>query len=329
MYNFCTLFDIHYLTRGIALYESLKSHCKDFHLYLFPFCADSERVLRALNLNNTTLIPLKKLEDDDLLRVKPSRTKGEYCWTCTPATLLYVLTHYNVPQCTYLDADIYFFGNPSVLLEENKEASLLLTEHRYTAEFDQSRTSGKYCVQFMKFNNDAPGLVALRWWREACIDWCYNRFEDNKFGDQKYLDDWCERFSGVHVLQHHGGGLAPWNIQQYNIIQSEGKVLVTQRKSNEVANAIFYHFHGLKQLTNGKVDGGPYPLSQNVVNTIYKPYIKHLSSIEDALNSCFPEIKSSGRLQADVSLKTLARNLKRRLKGTYNIYTEKRLTQHG
>ena len=111
-------------------------------------------------------------------------------------------------RCTYLDADLYFFSSPEPIFSEFNGRSILLTEHRYTKQYDQSVASGVYCVQFITFNADDDGLTALTWWRDACIDWCYARKEDGKFGDQKYLDAWPARFSGIHELQHLGGGVA-------------------------------------------------------------------------------------------------------------------------
>ena len=33
------------------------------------------------------------------------------------------------------------------------------------------------------------GLKALKWWRDRCLEWCYARIEDGKFGDQFYIED--------------------------------------------------------------------------------------------------------------------------------------------
>lgn len=120
----------------------------------------------------------------------------------------------------------------------------MITEHRYTEKYDQTKTSGKYCVQFVFFKNDKRARKVLEWWREACLEWCYNRQEEGRFGDQKYLDDWCTRFEGVHELQHLGGGVAPWNMQQYTFINKRGKVYGIESSTKRVFNIVFYHFHG-------------------------------------------------------------------------------------
>jgi hypothetical protein len=245
-YEFCTLFDVNYLPRGLALYRSLERVCPDFHLRVFCMDDEAERLLRDLasELPRLTVIPLAELErhDRELLEVKPTRTQLEYCWTATPAVSLYCLeTEPGLSEITYLDADLMFFSEPRPVFDEMGDASVLIVPHRYAPQWQSSEeTSGTYNVQFMTFRRDSRGLEALHWWRDRCIEWCYYRLEDGKLGDQKYLDDWPERFEGVHVLEHPGGGLAPWNAERYRIEERDGRVLVDGRP------LVFYHYHSLK-----------------------------------------------------------------------------------
>ena len=106
MLNFCTLFDSGYLLRGLAMYQSLAKYCKDFHLYIFAFDDKAYQILKKLCLPKTTIISLKEFEDKKLLSVKPTRTKVEYFWTCTPSVILYAIKRFNLKICTYLDADL-------------------------------------------------------------------------------------------------------------------------------------------------------------------------------------------------------------------------------
>lgn len=284
MYNFCTLFDSNYFSRGITLYDSLEKSGIDFHLYIFAFDDACYNNLLRLNLKYSTIISLHDLEDEELLRVKPTRTKAEYCWTCTSTTVLYCINNYKLDNCTYVDADIYFYNSPKVLFEEIGSASIALTEHNYTKKYDQSKTSGKYCVQFVYFKNDQTSIEALTWWRDSCIDWCYSRLENGKFGDQKYLDDWTTRYKNVHVIENVGAGVALWNIQQFELInRSDNKLLLNFRKTGKEIDVIFYHFHGLKYLVKENyVEILPTKLSitKEMLNVIYIPYIKSLIGID-------------------------------------------------
>ncbi|HEY9821411.1 MAG TPA: glycosyl transferase [Candidatus Sericytochromatia bacterium] len=263
------------------MYRSLLRHGGDFHLWIICFDDLASELLDKLNLEKVTLSTLSQFEDEELLRIKPQRTRQEYCWTCTPSTALYVLnTEPHVDAITYLDADLMFFSSPEPIFTEAGNASILLTEHRYLAELDQSTISGIYNVQFMRFRRNSEGLQALNWWRDRCLEWCFARVEDNKFGDQKYLDDWPERFTGVHILQHLGGGVAPWNSGQYSFKKIEHKVYV----ENQIF--IFYHFHALKLYPfNIGYCCEFYPITMNVRNWIYQTYFNEIGRAYQTIRS--------------------------------------------
>jgi hypothetical protein len=285
--NFCTLFNSSYLSRGVAMYESLQRYCSDFHLYVFAFDEVSCNYLRSKRFPNMTVVSLKEFEDAELLKVKPTRSAGEYCWTCTSSTILYSIKAFKLSNCTYLDADMQFFADPAVLINEMGNASVLITEHRYTKAYDQSAESGKYCVQFVTFKNDERGMKVLEWWRDRCIEWCYSYAEEGKFGDQKYLDDWTRRFEGVHELQHLGGGIAPWNVQQYDFEKEGQKIFGIEKSSGKKFQVIFFHFHGVKFFEEGIVSYSHalYDLDKKVQELFYRPYVKELVRISKPIGS--------------------------------------------
>lgn len=269
---FCTLFDSGYMIRGISMYQSLLNTGADFELYVFAFDDAACRYLKQLDMPHLHVVSLAEFEDERLLTIKKTRTRGEYCWTCSGFSILYMLKHYDISEITYLDADMFFFSKPDVLLDEFHQSGkdVMITEHRYTPEYDQTTTSGKYCVQFMTFKNNKNGIKVLNWWCDRCEEWCYARFEDGKFGDQKYLDDWMTRFDCVHELQYIGGGVAPWNVQQYQI-EPGPKV--------EGKRVVFYHFEALKWLKFDWFDLSQYKLSKDIIKYFYYPYIDMLKAM--------------------------------------------------
>jgi len=272
------------MSRGIAMYESLIAHCKNFHLYIFAFDDVSFDYLSKNSPEQITVISLEEFEDNELLSVKEGRTKGEYCWTSTSSTILYCIEKFELEHCTYLDADLYFFSDPRILLKEVSDGKTLITSHRYTPIYNQDKLSGKYCVQFITFWNNSESMEILRWWRGACIDWCYARAEDGKFGDQKYLDNWQRDFKNVHVLEYIGGGVAPWNLQQYEFEQNNDKIVGIQKSDKTRFELVFYHFHALKFLENNRYELSVYELDEADIEYIYKPYLVHLIKIHNKLN---------------------------------------------
>jgi predicted ester cyclase len=278
MEHFVTLFDSLFLPQGLALHMSMERHVKNYTLWILCVDDEAHAVLTKLQLPNVRLLQLSKLETEDLLRVKHARSKGEYCWTLTPFAPRFVFeADPDVSRVTYLDADLWFRKHPKPIFDEFDASGkqVLITDHAYAPEYDQSATSGQYCVQFMTFTRHG-GEVVRKWWEERCIEWCYARFEDGKFGDQKYLDDWPDIFaSSVHVLQDKERALAPWNAIRFPF-----------------ANAVFYHFHGLRIVSHRKIDIGWYHLPRPLVRYVYVPFLSDLRLVCELLQKSGFMVKS-------------------------------------
>jgi hypothetical protein len=277
MRYFCTYFDHHYSARGLALYQSLKRHCPEFKLWILCLDELSHSELTRLNLPEVSLLALDELESDDpaLLRAKENRSRIEYYFTCTPSLPLFILRHnLAVDLITYLDADLFFFSSVAPLFQEMERKSIAIIAHRFTPAFRHCEWNGIFNVGWVSFRRDEHGLACLQWWRERCLEWCYDRIEDNKFADQKYLDDWPTRFPNVVVLQHKGANLAPWNIGNYRISIRDRVIVVDDQP------LIFFHFHAFQQVAGWIYDTqlAKYRVipSKVVVQEIYAPYIREV-----------------------------------------------------
>jgi hypothetical protein len=284
MYCFCTYFDNHYLPRGMALYQSLKQQCPSFQLWVLCMDRVCYEVLFQLKLPNVHLIPLEDFEagDEKLLRAKENRRLIEYYFTCTPSLPLFILNRYpEVDQITYLDADLFFFNSPIPLYDEIGTYSIAIVEHRFPPHLRHSEIHGIYNVGWLSFKRDEHALACLQWWREQCLEWCYDRVEEGRFADQKYLDTWPDRFPGVVVVRHKGANVAPWNVSNYTFRQDSEGIWVDEQP------LIFFHFHGLKKVNawiyNHNLADYGVRISSSLLWSIYAPYIANLLNMSQEL----------------------------------------------
>jgi hypothetical protein len=262
----------------------LRDFAEPFRLWVLCLDDVTFEILRALLLPQIVPVALRDLEasDPELLQTKSTRSQIEYFFTCTPSWPRYILRHApDVDSITYLDADLFFFSDPTPIYREMDGCSVLIVEHRFPPRLQHMTLYGIYNVGLVSFRRDERALACLEWWRDRCIDWCYDRVEDGRFADQKYLDDWPSRFPGVAVLQHKGAGLAPWNLDNYSLDYHKGKLLV------DSIPVIFYHFHGFKRINAWFYDPGStaYALRGNklVKRQLYGPYWRTLQSVEEWL----------------------------------------------
>jgi hypothetical protein len=240
--HFVTLFDDSFLPIGLALYQSLVAKARPFHLWVVAIDDDVKRHLEQLARPDLSVIPLSSVESPELLAVKPGRTRAEYCWTLTPFTAKAVFDRDpTAHRATYVDADLFFLADPRILLDELDQSGkqVLITEHAYAPEYDRSHDSGRFCVQFLTFDRSDRARKVMRWWQERCLEWCFARYENGKFGDQVYLDQWPTLFGDrVHIARQVEKTLAPWNVRHF------------AQQSRTPLDPVFYHFHGLRLRAN-------------------------------------------------------------------------------
>lgn len=295
MMYFCTLFDSNYIDKGMALYQSLQKSTLDFHLYIFCFDDRCYEILSALNWNKVTPVHHSFVETPELLLVKEQRSRAEYCWTCTPVIIEYVLDNYHVPNCTYLDSDLYFFSDPEILFNEIAlaGADAAIVEHRFKKNgkyADRIKKYGKYCVQFNFFSASENGRKILKRWREQCMECCSYNKKEGAMGDQKYLDTWTGEFENVHELQYLGGGVAPWNLRQYRLREDDGMPenhILEEIDTKIKFKLVFYHFQNIRYISAAVVNINSQSHDRELKNQIYIPYLKQLEKNRILLENKF------------------------------------------
>lgn len=284
--NYCTLFDSGYLIKGLAMMLSLQEHDPESVIHVLCMDHKTYEILAKLCIDNVFLIKLDEIEDQDLLLAKKGRGRAEYCWTLSPCLPYYILNnHPDIELITYLDADLYFYSSVEPIYLEMADRSIAITEHRFSKEFKDREVNGRFCVQWVSFRRDSEGMQCLKRWRDQCIEWCFYRLEDGKMGDQKYLDEWPERYISCHVVDHAGAGIAPWNFSQFQFEKREDEVILVDSQP-----LIFYHFHQFQLLEGNKFDrlSDVYKVNGSEPNLVYEIYEDVLVKVLNQIRSVYP-----------------------------------------
>jgi hypothetical protein len=275
--TYCTLFDKNYLPHFLSLHDSLKSNMPCFVIY--AFCMDDESYNFLLKSESKNIIPISYIELEnqftDLKIAKSNRSIVEYYFTCTSAICSFIFDKYdNVDLLTYLDADLFFFSSPEPIYDELKGASIGIIKHKFNfISKVLYEKYGEFNVGWVSFKNDKNARNCLEDWRKECLNWCYDYLDNDKFADQKYLNYWPENYSGVHIINHIGANVAPWNVGRYNISID----LISKKIQINNNDLIFFHFASLKQLKintyTTSISLYLTSLSKSIKSFIYLPYL--------------------------------------------------------
>ena len=307
---YCTLFDKNYLDKGLVMMESLM-HTDSLSM-IYVLCMDDKVYECLQKYNNNRVIPVSfdEFMDEELLNLKKTRSNAEFCWTCTARIIRYVLEKYNEPVCTYVDADLYFYSNPQVLLDEMKEknCTVQVVPHQFPDTKEgrlQEELYGKNCVQFNTFSNEENSLKLLKEWEASCIEECSNA----TVGDQMFTSDW-GKYSFVNVSSNRGAGIASWNIYRYKHVGNK-KDVVYDRYEHSEYKLVFYHFAQIDYQDKNKVYIICPKLHWNadpkLIKSLYLDYLRKTDDMKykvEDMCGFFPLLITKKEKQTSVTSKT-------------------------
>lgn len=278
---YCTMFDSGYLSRGIALIDSMRSVGIEEVIWVLCLDETARQYLDDLAIPGVVTVGLPELEaaSPGLAATRSKRSCVEYYFTCTPALVHFVLDCVESGTwVVYLDADLWFQSSATRVFAEVENSEIGIVPHRFPEQLRTLEKYGRYNVAWVMFKNASQGRACAEWWRQSCIEWCFDRPEAGRYADQGYLDEFTERFSATTVVSDPGINLAPWNLARHELV-------ATGSGSLEVDGSplIFYHFHGLR-----KKGAWIYPnlatyratLTTITRDGLYVPYIAALDAIE-------------------------------------------------
>jgi hypothetical protein len=284
MLYFATFFDKNYLSRGIALVESLRKNTGTFKIFILALDDETKSFfkLKKRDFPEVSIIALEEIEFHypNLLEAKQNRSKIEYFFTLSPFLPLHILKNYDTPHICTLDADILFLSDPTVYFNWLDQYSIIITPHKFSEENLWMLDYGIFNVSFQIFNNNTVAQSCLSLWANECINWCFDKLEieNKRFADQLYLNEWPVLYGDqIKIIDDCVGGLAIWNINNYTLEQVKNVFL-----SNDKA-IIFYHFHDFK-LINTHWATNNFSLYQvrtnRIINLLYKYYWFGLKRVE-------------------------------------------------
>lgn len=288
MSRYCTCLDSTHLTRGRVLHQSLLRHAGEFDLVVLALDEAARKAVTTEAWARTSALRVTDLlkRHPRLAAAQSDRTAGEFAATCKPWLLVELLPRIPHGEClTLVDANLCFFHSPAALYGQMGAASIALAPGRPAPAPPASERHGRFHASWVTLRNDAVGLAAATTWAEQCAAWCFGQPAAGRYLDERYLDDWPQRFPGTVILAEPGAVVAPRDLADR---------LVTAGPHIGGSPLISFHFGDLVPLTRQLYDAGlqadggmPTP---GLREFVYRPYLQRLAGVLNPQTDDIPDI---------------------------------------
>ena len=238
MKEICTVSDFNYLSKGLALYESLIEYSDNFTLNYLCIDDKSFKFLKPFETTNLKVWSVNDLlkNDKNLSQLKNNNYRY-FCWSLASYFSNFLIKKNN-KSVTYIDSDILLHDNIDLILNEIGNKDVGIFRHRQF-ELTSNRPDGLYNVGIVFFKNSDLGKLLLNWWSDAVLHMKYPHL--STCGDQKYLEEFprlCPK-DRIFIDGNIGHG-APWQWQLFNYddYETDGTIIWEGEKQK----LIFSHF---------------------------------------------------------------------------------------
>ena len=243
---FVTYLDQRYVARAIVMLRSLSVYSDGAPIFVLCFDDITEDVINGLNNPCITTIPHSEILDfEPRLHDCQGRSRWAFYATHKPALPRYVLARWpNISRVTHIDADTRFYSSPAPIFEEDPEAAISVSPHRFGPRNDGLQNSfGVFNAGFISWRNCAVGNACLSDYMDDCINKVDENAVDGHYMNQGYLTNWPLRYPGVRVIEHLGANVAYWNAATHPMTVSIRKGFPQIFVNGEPL--IFFHFSAL------------------------------------------------------------------------------------
>ncbi len=279
-YVISTLLTGKFAACSLALARSVVTENPDAVCHLYCLDQEAYRFIAKLVPDRVKVFDLTMFSHAvsgvaDIERLRAERTISAFCWTLKPLVVEHAMSATpGAEWYAFADSDMLVMSDPMPRFAAARERSAIVTPHafRYPIFWGMEHIYGHFNAGFIAFRSNSEGRRMLEWWRNRCLAHCPAQAEPDAFGDQKYVEQMVAVFGERVSIGFPVVNTAAWNIGQE-------KLHLTGKNVTWRGQTIYiHHFQGLRLLGRGWIDlySDLFPLSESVLQLIYRPYVRAL-----------------------------------------------------
>ena len=275
-----TLSDANFAPRTLAMLTSIRKYDTTSDLFFVAVGDFPGHYFQAFEKIDVRVKFLEELIDCSVLtKIQESRSYISTLWTYPSIIMNSIIqSDCDHSDIVYLDADLFFFGDPDWCWSEIPTGNISIVRHNFSERLAKEfPESGEFNVSWVSMPTNDVGRGCAKLWAEECYALCPDvpvEYEGRTiYGDQRYLDRWPKLFGeSLTVFENPGIGLAPWNYENYVIDYGDSWEVDSQK-------LVFYHFssHQFGFFLARRM-GRTYSKVSQVPKKLYREYEQELSS---------------------------------------------------